>query len=403
MTDATLLDNATMSNARLAGGALRVVLLQTQAEGAGAQEITRILGRGLRARHYDVHPVFFFRRTAAFDREPNAFFCARERPTGLLSLARMMVALVRCLRALKPDAVLCFQHYGILVGTLAAWFAGARVVIANRTSAKSLVPSWVRALELLFGVIGLHRSVVVNSHAVEQEYDTYPKTYRDRVMRIDHGFEPKATSLTPEQARHALGLPHDVTLLGTVARLHAGKNLGAAIRLLPGREWHLALAGQGPAQAELAALAADLGVGDRVHFLGELPPEHVAQLLRALDVFVFPSLAETFGLAVVEAAQAGIPVVSNDLAVLRETLTLDGEACALFVDANDTPAFAAAVQKLLDEAALAAVLTQRGTHLSTQYSLDAMVERYAHLIETAVRPHHSNAPMRGRGHASRHT
>src|SRR2546430_9530746 len=60
---------------------------------------------------------------------------------------------------------------------------------------------------------------------------------------------------------------------------------------------------------------------------GELSPERVAHLLRALDVFVFPSLAETFGLAVVEAAQAGIPVVSNDLPVLRETLSLGGEPC----------------------------------------------------------------------------
>ena len=45
----------------------RIVLVQTQAEGAGAQEITRILGQGLTARGYDVHHVFFFRRTAAFD------------------------------------------------------------------------------------------------------------------------------------------------------------------------------------------------------------------------------------------------------------------------------------------------------------------------------------------------
>src|SRR5207247_6357544 len=43
---------------------LRLVLVQTQAEGAGAQEISRILGQGLDARGYDVHHVFFFRRTA---------------------------------------------------------------------------------------------------------------------------------------------------------------------------------------------------------------------------------------------------------------------------------------------------------------------------------------------------
>jgi len=57
-----------------------VMLVQTQAEGAGAQEITRILGHGLTARGYEVHHVFFFRRTAAFDQQPNTYFCATERP-----------------------------------------------------------------------------------------------------------------------------------------------------------------------------------------------------------------------------------------------------------------------------------------------------------------------------------
>ena len=57
----------------------RVMLVQTQAEGAGAQEITRILGKASR-RGYEVHHVFFFRRTGAFDQQPNTYFCALERP-----------------------------------------------------------------------------------------------------------------------------------------------------------------------------------------------------------------------------------------------------------------------------------------------------------------------------------
>ena len=62
----------------------------------------------------------------------------------------------------------------------------------------------------------------------------------------------------------------------------------------------------------------------------------------------------------VEAAQAGIPVVANDLSVLREVLAIDGEPCALFVDAANPETFAAAVQRLLDDGALRASLTVRG-------------------------------------------
>jgi glycosyltransferase involved in cell wall biosynthesis len=366
---------------------VRIALLQTQAEAAGAQEISRILGQGLEARGYDVHHVFFFRRTAAFDHQPNTFFCASERPTGIMGAVRMSVALVRHLKALRPDAALCFQHYGNIVGAVAAKLGGVELIVANRTSASSLVPRWARWIDLLFGCAGLFSKVVVNSKAVEEEYSGYPRGYRSQVVRIEHGFATKMSSMSRVEARRSLDLPANAILLGSVARLHPGKNLAAAIRLLPlDRDWHLALAGQGAERDELMRLATDLGVAGRLHFVGELPPERVSAFLRALDVFVFPTLAETFGLAAVEAAQAGVPVVANDLAVLREVLAVEGKPCALFVDAADTGAFAAAVSAVLADKDLNMVLSARGSKLSKRYSLDAMVDGYAGLIDAAL-PH----------------
>jgi glycosyltransferase involved in cell wall biosynthesis len=363
-------------------GGRRIVLVQTQAEGAGAQEISRILGLGLDARGYDVHHIFFYRRTAAYDHQPNTFFCALQRPTGPPSLARMFAALVGHLRELQPDVVLCFQHYGNLVGTLAARLAGIRTVVANRTSARQQEPRWTHWAEFAFGTAGLFTRLVVNSKAMADEYGSHPHRYQARVVQIDHGFETKTTKLSRDQARALFGFPSDAPVLGSVARLHPAKNLDAAIRLLStDRNWHLALAGQGAAQEQLEALARSLGVSDRVHFVGELPPDRVGALLRALDVFVFPSLAETFGLAVVEAAQAGVPVVANDLAILHDVLEVEGKPCALFVNANDPTAFAAAVRRLLADECLRADLSSRGAGLARRYSLDEMVDRYVALIE----------------------
>src|SRR2546423_4307857 len=155
----------------------RVVLVQTQAEAAGAQEISRILGRGLEARGYEVHYVFFFRRTDAFDDIPNTFFCVRQRPTGIRSVSQMLFLLIRHLQKLRPDAVLCFQHYGNIIGAAAARIAGARTVIANRTSAKGLLPWWFRCMDLMWGSAGLFSNVVVNSKSVEDEYRGYPRRY----------------------------------------------------------------------------------------------------------------------------------------------------------------------------------------------------------------------------------
>jgi L-malate glycosyltransferase len=359
----------------------RVVLLQTQAEAAGAQEVSRVLGEGLAARGYDVHHVFLFRRTAAFDRQPNTFFCTTKRPTGIWSLLQLLVVLVRHLRSMRPAALICFQHYGNLVGTLAGRLAGIDAIVTNRTTARSLVPWWVERLDRALGALGLFDRTVVTK-TVEEEYRDFPAGYRARIVRIDHGLASKSTNLSRDAARSQLGLPGNATLLGSVARLHPGKNLAAAIRLLPlDRSWHLAFAGQGAERERLADLARSLGVGERVHFLGELAPGEISIFLRALDVFVFPTLAEMFPIAVIEAADAGVPVVANDIKPVREVLVVDEKPCALFVDAADTGAFAAAVQRVLADRRLRDELTGRGRTLSQVYSLDAMVDRFAALID----------------------
>jgi glycosyltransferase involved in cell wall biosynthesis len=360
----------------------RIVLLQTQAEAAGAQEISRILGQGLRERGYGVYHVFLYRRTAAFDDQPNTFFCAEGRPSGPVSLLGTLGSLALHLRRLKPDAVLTFQHYGNVIGGAAAKLAGVPAIIASRTSAKALEPSWTQWLDLVFGTTGLFKHVVVNCAAVANEYRSHPSSYRARLRRIDHGFEPKLTALSKKEARAQLGLPPGAPLIGSVGRLHPTKNLEAAVRLLAHRgEWHLALAGQGPIREALLTLAKSLAVSERVHLVGELKPEEIGIFLRALDVFVFPSLMETFGLAVVEAAAAGVPVVANDLDVLREVLSVDGLPAALFVDAGDDQAFTQAVERLLSDKSLRSELAARGMVLAQRYSKVAMIVQYAELIE----------------------
>lgn len=362
----------------------RIVLLQTQACTGGAQEIARVLGQGLAERGYDVHYVFFFPLSDVFDGLANTHYCSSSRPRDPMALARMFRSLIRHLRLLKPDAVLTFQHYGNVLGAPAARLAGIRTVIANRNSARELEPAWARLLDVAFGTSGVFTRIVVNSQATEDEYQRFPGAYRKRLDRIDHGFDPKDCDLTKAEARKALGLPQDVTLLGSVGRLHETKNLAAALQLLEGRDWHLALAGDGPARQSLVDLAADLGVSDRLHLMHEVRPEMVGTFLRALDVFVFPSAMETFGLAAVEAAAAGVPVVANGLPVLREVLAVNEEPAALFVDVSDKDSFARAVETVLSNTALRTQITDRGRALTARYSLDAMVDRYAALINTLL-------------------
>jgi glycosyltransferase involved in cell wall biosynthesis len=373
------------------GKPVRLLFIQTQAEMAGAQEISRLLGEGLSREmrggepEFEIHHLFFYRKTAAFDRWRNVHFCLEDSPKGPLSLIRFLWKLVRMVRRIQPDVLLTFQHYGNIFGAPAGRLAGVPVIIANHVSAPATISPAARAIDRMLGLAGVYDVVTVNSNETWRNYQSYPDRYRKHLVHVPHGFEDKSVGVGRQEARTAFGLPAGVPMIGSVARLHPLKQLDAAISVLAGRPaLHLAIAGQGPDEERLRAVAADLGVTSRVHLVGDLPPQKVGMFLAGLNVFVFPSTAETFGLAAVEAAQAGIPVVANDLPVLREVLTVDGQPCALFADASDPDDFGSKVDTVFQDVQRAARMAGLGRKLVGRYSVEGMVEAYAGLIRQAL-------------------
>ncbi|MCE1237811.1 MAG: glycosyltransferase family 4 protein [Hyphomicrobiales bacterium] len=362
----------------------RVLFVQTQVENAGAQEISRLVATGLAERGHDVRHLFFYARTAGAV-DVDAETCAPRRPSGPLSLLRLFAEGVRRIRSFDPDVVFTFQHWGNALGAPLVRAAGGAPVVANQVTAPELVPLVARLLDRCWGRIGLYRLITVNSKETADYFDGHPAAYRRRLVSVPYGCECKTSRHDRAGARAALGLPVEGAIIGCAARLHAAKRLDAAIRILPMLpETRLALAGQGAEADALAELAETLGVADRVHFLGELQPTAIGDLLAALDVFVFPSALETFGLAALEAATAGTPVVAADLPTLRDVLSVDGRPGALFVDPTDTAGFAETVRRVLADRALAEELGDAGRALARRHSLDAMIDAYADLVEAAT-------------------
>ncbi|WP_082747711.1 glycosyltransferase family 4 protein [Bradyrhizobium macuxiense] len=363
----------------------RVILMQTQAENAGAQEISRLLGSGLTARGYEVFNLFFFRKSDSFDEPPNTLYCSMSRPGNPLALLKMLWTLAGHIRTIKPDAVLTFQHFGNVIGAGVSRLVSRAPVIANQVSSALSMSRPVRTADIVMGSLGFFTCITLNSRDMEREYARYPAPYRSRMKHVPHGFDDKSQSLPKEIARQQFKLPPDHVLLGCAARLHPHKRLDAVIRLLAGEpSWHLALAGQGADEERLRTLADELKVTDRLHFIGEIPPRQMADFLACLDVFVFPSQAETFGLAAVEASSAGIPCVVNDLPVLREVLSFAGKPAAIFVDAADQAELSAAVSRVLTDSALSTELRQSAKGLKSRYSLDSMVDEYVHILDEVI-------------------
>lgn len=143
--------------------------------------------------------------------------------------------------------------------------------------------------------------------------------------------------------RRACGVADAEKLLLFVGRLGREKNVELLLEALtltqvPAR---LAIAGEGPEREPLEARAAQLGVSDRVSFLGPLERSELPDYYASADAFVFPSVSETQGLVLAEAMAAGSAVIAADAPVVRDVLAGEGRLVPL-----SAAAFARAIDAL---------------------------------------------------------
>lgn len=134
-----------------------------------------------------------------------------------------------------------------------------------------------------------------------------------------------------------------------VGRLIYYKGFSFLIDVMKDVDAHLILVGDGPLRDPLNQQAADLGIADRVTFLGEIQNEETAGYYQAANVFVLPSVArsEAFGIVQIEAMAAGTPVINTSLDSGVPSVSLGG-ATGLTVAPCDASALTSALRQLLD-------------------------------------------------------
>jgi glycosyltransferase involved in cell wall biosynthesis len=224
----------------------------------------------------------------------------------------------------RYDVVHTHLYRACLYGRLAARLAGVPRIVATEHSLQDgqlegrLATAPVRALYRATEALG--DVTIAVSEAVRDDLIGWGVPAR-RIVHIPNGVALDELAHDPAdraRVRRELGLSPGDQVIGSVGRLHPGKQLDLLLRaaapLLEQGRW-LLLVGDGPARAELEALAAGLGVADRVLFAGEQP---AAPFLAAMDVFASPSPFETFGLSVIEALAGGLPVAYRRCPALEE-------------------------------------------------------------------------------------
>jgi len=173
--------------------------------------------------------------------------------------------------------------------------------------------------------------------------------------------------------------------LAFAGRLSAQKSLDVALAALAEVEdVSLVLAGDGDRRVSLERRAAELGVADRVHFLGAQSRERVLELFRAADASLLSSSWENFPHTVVEALAVGTPVLATRVGGVGE-IVHDGEN-GLLVPAGDRDALAESIRRFFDDDALRERLRAAAAGSVRGFDRDAVFARLERALEEAVRP-----------------
>ncbi|MEU0238132.1 glycosyltransferase [Nocardiopsis sp. NPDC006198] len=240
--------------------------------------------------------------------------------------------ITRLLRRFDPDVVHAQSHFTLSRSAMHRGRAeGIPVVLTNHFMPDNLyaharVP---RSMQSAVGALAWKDMVRA---AGEADHVTTPtpraaellreKGFAREVEAVSCGIDLERFHPRPRErsaARARFGLPDRDTVV-FVGRLDAEKRIDDTIRalarILPERDAQLALAGIGAREQELRALAAELGVADRVFFLGFVPDEDLPLVYAAGDAFAIAGVAELQSIATLEAMSTGLPVVAADAMAL---------------------------------------------------------------------------------------
>lgn len=288
---------------------------------------------------------------------------------------RTFADLVTLFRTEKPDIVHTHLFLADTWGRLAAWIARVPVIVSTEHNVNQTYRAIHRITNRFLSI--LTKQHVAISKDVRRHLMKDDGIRPNKITVIENGIDLGA--VIPRGARPFC----DVPKLIAVGRLNDQKEYPTLFKALAlvKRPWRLSIVGTGPRERMLRQLADRLRISSRILWLGYR--EDVSELLAASDLFCFPSRYEGLGLAAIEAAAAGVPVVASDLPALHEVFGDDGAA---FVPVGDVPGFAHAIDHVLEHPSMAIMMAQRMVpRIRATFSIDRMVDRYAKLYRSLLK------------------
>ncbi len=285
----------------------------------------------------------------------------------------------------RHDLVHTHMDVADFYGALAGRLGGARAVVSTKHAPDEFRTrrTWKRYpfLALERAAYAMDDAVIVVSEGLAEFLETNERLPRRKMVIIGHGVESAPPRPPRAEARSALALPALDPLIGCVGRLSPEKGHAFLLRALPAiveafPRAGCVLAGDGPSRVALEDEARRLEMADRVVFLGHRGD--VPAILSALDLFVQPSLYEGFGISLLEAMAARLPIVASRVGGIPGGV--DDRVAVFLVRPADASALASAAIALLGDSgrarrygdAAARLASERHSMASVAARVDAL-------------------------------
>jgi glycosyltransferase involved in cell wall biosynthesis len=295
-----------------------------------------------------------------------------RRPSVFAGALRM----IGYMRKHKIRLVHAFDAPTVLFGVPVARAVPGVAILSSQRSHRDLTPATVPVSRWLLRLTDrMADAVLVNCRYLAQHLENDEGVPPQSVLLcyngIDAGvFHPSGRSRPPELAGASV-------VVGVVSVLRPEKNLGILLEAFarmsePGAA--LVLVGDGDGREELSRLARQLRIGENCHFISAT--KDVAGWLRAIDIFVLPSLTEGLSNSLMEAMACGCCAVASRVGGNPE-LVADGETGLLF-ESGDTAGLAAALSRLAEDPDLRHRLSFAGSRFVIErFSIAAAAQRLA--------------------------
>ena len=296
----------------------------------------------------------------------------------------------------KPHIVHTHTSKAGILGRWAAWFCRVPIIVHTPHGHVfwGYFKSWQTRLFILLErwTAQITNAIVTLTPQEKEDHLRFRIAPEKKFTVIHSGVDLRtfrADLYQPSETRALLGIPPEMTVVGTVGRLTPVKGqevlIRAASELIRRREKiFLVLLGDGELRRDLEELSLRLGIAEYVRFLGWRPD--VARVMAACDIFCLPSLNEGMGKVLVEAMAMGTPIIASSIGGISN-IVRSGEN-GILVPAGDEAAWAEAIVRLCRDPEERRRMGDAGMQMAPRYSSEEMIKRIDRWYEELLNKKH---------------